>query len=72
MADAARAAGGGLTVVTVDDRDVEELAGRIRRSVSRAAAREGERWRDGGYALVPLLTVIVLVWFRRGWKLGNW
>lgn len=72
MADAARAAGGELTVVTVDDRDVEELGGRIRRSVSRAAAQEGERWREGGYALVPLLAVIALVWFRRGWRLGRW
>ena len=70
MAQAARAAGGRLSVVTVDERDVDELAEHIQRSVARAAAQEGERWRDGGYYLIPLLALVVLFWFRRGWKLG--
>jgi Ca-activated chloride channel family protein len=71
MKEAGRAGGGGLLVVSVDDRDVDELAARVERSVSRAAESEGDRWRDAGYALLPVIALIVLFWFRRGFKLED-
>jgi Ca-activated chloride channel family protein len=71
MKRAADAAGGGLVEVAVDDRDVDALAARIQQSLSDAAVREGERWQDGGYWLVPLLMLLSLLWFRRGWVLGQ-
>ena len=65
---AADAAGGTLTVVSPDDRDVRQLARHITtRFVAAQEAEGGERWRDMGYWLTPLICVLVLVWFRPGW-----
>jgi len=64
----ADAVGGTLTFVTPDDRDVRQLAGRIETSLVAAQQTEGgERWRDYGYWLVPIITLLCLVWFRPGW-----
>ncbi len=71
MARAARAAGGKLTVVTVNDRDVDQINRDIKRSLARATAAEGERWRDAGYVLLPLLVLLSLFAFRRGWVVGQ-
>ncbi len=71
MAQAARAAGGELTVVTVDDQDVDQINRRIKRSLARAPAGEGARWRDAGYVLLPLLVLLTLLAFRRGWVVGQ-
>lgn len=56
---------------TIDDSDIKALS----RSLTKAAAPpavpgEGERWRDAGYWLTPLLVLLVLGWFRRGWVLA--
>jgi Ca-activated chloride channel family protein len=67
MDRAAAAAGGDLILPTVDERDVEALSRLIERSLSRADAEEGEHWLDAGYYLVPLLALLVLLGFRRGW-----
>lgn len=66
MVAAARAGGGTLRTVTVDGADVRALSRAIATSLVRAPAREGERWRDDGYLLVPLIAVLVLPLFRRG------
>ena len=71
MARAARAAGGKLTVVTVNDRDVDQINRDIKRSLTRATAAEGERWRDAGYVLLPLLVLLSLLAFRRGRVVGQ-
>lgn len=71
MERAARAVGGRLTTVTVDGRDVDDLARLIERSLTRVSAQEGERWRDAGYFLLPLLALILLAWFRKGWKMDG-
>jgi Ca-activated chloride channel family protein len=65
VASALRAA---VTPLTVDQADVERIAGRAQ-SDFRAApiAAGGERWRDGGYFLVPLMGLVGLMWSRKGW-----
>ena len=71
MTQAARAAGGDLTEVTVDDQDVDQLNRAVKRSLARAPAGEGERWRDAGYILLPALVLLTLIAFRRGWVVGQ-
>ena len=52
----------------VSGRIVERLAARVERSMVSALQPEGgERWVDFGYWLLPLLALIMLVWFRPGW-----
>jgi Ca-activated chloride channel family protein len=59
-----------LELVSADDSDVRRLAARATTNVTAANAREPEaRWRDEGYALVPLLTLVALLWARRGWSM---
>ena len=67
---AADAAGGSLTVISADDRDVERLAGEVETSFARMA-EGGERWRDAGYWLLPVLLLIGLFWFRPGWRIAD-
>jgi len=57
--------------VTVDDTDIKALSRRLASaSAPPAAPGEGERWRDAGYWLTPLLALLVIGWFRRGWVLA--
>ncbi|MEA3278774.1 MAG: VWA domain-containing protein [Pseudomonadota bacterium] len=67
MDEAAFAAGGSLVLPTVDDGDVKQLSRLIERSLTRADAEEGDHWIDAGYYLVPVLALLVLLGFRRGW-----
>ena len=62
---AAATLGAGLVRVTPDDADVRRLAGNTR--FSAATDGTGERWRDAGYWLVPVLAGVCLFWFREGW-----
>jgi len=67
MKKAAAAMDASLTIVSPDDRDVQKLASRIQTSLSSAKQNQGERWQDAGYWLLPLLLVLALFFFRRGW-----
>ena len=67
MNKAAAAIDASLTIVSPDDRDVQKLSQRIETSLLAAKQNEGERWRDAGYWLLPLLLVLALFFFRRGW-----
>lgn len=56
---------------TVDDADIKALSRRLATAAAPPAAPgEGERWRDAGYWLTPLLALLVIGWFRRGWVLA--
>ena len=56
---------------TVDDTDIDALSRRLSTaSASPAVPGEGERWRDAGYWLTPVLALLVIGWFRRGWVLA--
>ena len=58
-----------ITMLSVDASDVEGVNRRSESEVkSILAERSGERWKDSGYALVPLILLVSLFWARRGWK----
>lgn len=66
MAAASRAAGGSLRLVSFDDADVRALSRDVATSLARAPAQDGQRWRDDGYFLVPIIGLLLLFLFRRG------
>lgn len=66
MKEAADALGGELILPTADDADVRRLNANMERSISKAPAQEGERWKDAGYLLLPLLVLLSLSFFRSG------
>ena len=35
------------------------------------AELEAERWQEAGYWLTPLVALIALLWFRRGWVVAT-
>jgi Ca-activated chloride channel family protein len=66
----ARSLGAPLEPVTADDSDVWRLAARATTSVAASYTHTPEaRWQDEGYALVPLLALVALLWARRGWSI---
>lgn len=67
MLAAADALGGSLEIISIDDRDVAAIDRRIGRAIAEVSTREGERWRDAGYFMLPLLLLLCLFWFRQGW-----
>lgn len=70
VADAARAMGATTIATTPDQADVAAVVRRLDSSDAAASvAGEGEHWREAGYWLVPLLALLTLLWFRRGWVL---
>lgn len=65
---AAKALNASLTFVTADDNDVKQLISSIQVSFSAVQAENEEnRWKDGGYFIVPLIALLGLFWFRKGW-----
>jgi Ca-activated chloride channel family protein len=68
LEQAARARSASVTRLSIDETDVESIAGRAQ-SDFRAAPMEdgGERWRDAGYWLLPLIALLALTWSRKGW-----
>lgn len=70
VAEAAKALHAPLVATTPDKADVVDLAKRLDRAGGIAdVAGEGQHWQEAGYWLTPLLALIVLLWFRRGWVL---
>ena len=68
LQQSAEAADATLTVVTPDDQDVQKLSRQISNSFVAAGQDDsGQRWRDMGYWLTPLIGVITGLWFRPGW-----
>jgi Ca-activated chloride channel family protein len=66
MRQAAKAGGGSLVLVSPDDSDLRQLNARIDRSIASAPVQQGERWKDAGYYLVILFTLLALLFFRPG------
>lgn len=64
---AAATIGASLTIVTPDDNDVKKLARRIKTTISAAKQNQGERWQDSGYWFLPILLILALFFFRKGW-----
>jgi Ca-activated chloride channel homolog len=66
----ARKLKGTVTKMTVDDADLKNLNSHIESSMQASMKEGGERWKDSGYAFVPILLILSLLWFRKGWELN--
>jgi len=66
MKSATRTLDAKFVVLTPDETDIQALMKRTRFS-DMPATSSGDRWQDAGSFLVPVLLLIVLFWFRRGW-----
>ena len=68
LEQAARARSASITRLSIDETDVEAIARRAQ-SDFRAAPMDdgGERGRDAGYWLLPLIAMLALAWSRKGW-----
>jgi Ca-activated chloride channel family protein len=68
LQQAAEARGAVVTPLTIDQADVERIAQRARSDFRAAPTTEGgERWRDAGYLLLPLIALIAIACSRKGW-----
>jgi Ca-activated chloride channel family protein len=68
---AADALGGDLVAVTLGRADVTQVAHRLATGGTVAnIAGEGQRWAEAGYWLTPVIVLLALGWFRRGWILA--
>ena len=68
LEQAARARGASVTQLSIDTTDVDALARRARSDFRAAPMDEGgERWKDGGYLLLPFIALLALAWARKGW-----
>jgi Ca-activated chloride channel family protein len=56
---------------TVDNADVEAIARRLAAAPGAPVAGEAERWEEAGWWLTPLIALIGLLWFRRGWVVAT-
>jgi Ca-activated chloride channel family protein len=71
LKEAAEALGAPIEFVLPDARDIEAVAGKLQHNLSAVCDPEAAgRWRDAGYFLVPLVALLSLAWFRRGWFLA--
>jgi len=60
-----------IIATTPDEADVAAVLRRLDSDDAAASvAGEGEHWREAGYWLTPLLALLALLWFRRGWVLA--
>lgn len=60
-----------VIATTPDGADVAAVVRRLDSGDAAASvAGEGEHWREAGYWLTPLLALMALLWFRRGWVLA--
>ncbi len=64
----AASAGGHYQRVTADDSDVKRIGQRIALHFE-LGDDDSRPWRDGGYALLPPIMLLFLLWFRSGWVL---
>jgi Ca-activated chloride channel family protein len=54
--------------LSIDQTDVDRIADRAKSDFQAATSAEGgERWRDEGYLMLPLIVLIGLAWSRKGW-----
>jgi Ca-activated chloride channel family protein len=71
LREAADALGSPIEFILPDKRDIEALAGELEHNLSAVSDPEAAgRWRDAGYFLAPLVALLFLAWFRRGWFLA--
>ncbi len=59
-----------LVRLAADDTDVRTLAHEAKFSAVTVGG-EGDRWEDGGYWLLPVIALLALSFFRRGWMVST-
>jgi Ca-activated chloride channel family protein len=70
LQEAAKAMNASVTRLSVDQTDIKQLTRRVKSGIQIAdSAQGGQRWHDSGYALLPLIALGTLMWFRKGWVL---
>ncbi|WP_332684868.1 VWA domain-containing protein [Bosea sp. (in: a-proteobacteria)] len=68
---AAQALNATIVATTADQTDVAAIVRRLDRAdQARGVDGEGQHWREAGYWLTPLIALLALLWFRRGWVLA--
>jgi Ca-activated chloride channel homolog len=68
LEQAARARGATVTRLSVDSSDVATISRRAQSDFRAAPMDEGgDRWKDGGYLLLPFIALLALAWSRKGW-----
>jgi Ca-activated chloride channel family protein len=68
LEQAARSRGAAVTRLSIDSDDVDAVARRAQSDFRAAPMDEGgERWKDGGVLLLPLIALLALAWARKGW-----
>lgn len=71
LAEVAKTLGGMVVPTTPNQSDVAAIVRRLDRGDNAAGiAGEGDHWSEAGYWLVPILALLALPWFRRGWGLA--
>ena len=58
--------------ITIDDSDIEQLNAWTDRSFENPQGLESSHYEDGGYLLLPLILLLLLFWFRRGFIAEVW
>ena len=58
-----------LVAAAIVNDDVQAIGRRLASAPGAPVAGEAERWQEAGYWLTPLIALIALLWFRRGWML---
>lgn len=71
MKQAASAINADLVALSPDDSDIDRLLSNIDNNYSRAQSDKTD-YKDEGYLLVPVILVLVLLWFRRGFLAEAW
>ena len=65
-----REAGAFVATATLDDRDVKRIQRGIQTHMESILKKdESAQYRDFGWYLAPLLTLLAALWFRRGWTI---
>jgi Ca-activated chloride channel family protein len=68
LEQAARGRGAAVVRLSIDSDDVDAISRRAQSDFRAAPMDEaGERWKDGGYLLLPLIALVALAWSRKGW-----
>ncbi len=68
MARAASSLGAPVLRLSADETDVQQVAQRAQSDFKAVAGvASGDRWRDAGYLLLPLIALLALFWSRCGW-----
>ncbi|MEN8245210.1 MAG: VWA domain-containing protein [Thermodesulfobacteriota bacterium] len=58
-----------VAMLSVDASDLEGINRQAEQDLTTVMAEQsGAHWKDSGYALVPIISLVALVWARRGWK----